>query len=78
MTQEGSSSSVLRPASSVHDGGLWGVYRFKQGFGGRTVRYAGAFDYVYNPPFYWAGTSLLPRLRTLARRGRREAMAQGA
>jgi lipid II:glycine glycyltransferase (peptidoglycan interpeptide bridge formation enzyme) len=24
--------------------GLWGVYRFKQGFGGRVVRYAGAWD----------------------------------
>ncbi|MGQ9489215.1 MAG: lipid II:glycine glycyltransferase FemX [Anaerolineae bacterium] len=26
------------------EGGLWGVYRFKQGFGGRVVRYAGAWD----------------------------------
>lgn len=25
-------------------GGLWGVYRFKQGFGGRVVRYIGAWD----------------------------------
>ncbi len=25
-------------------GGLWGVYRFKQGFGGRVVRYTGAWD----------------------------------
>jgi lipid II:glycine glycyltransferase (peptidoglycan interpeptide bridge formation enzyme) len=24
--------------------GLWGVYRFKQGFGGRIVRYTGAWD----------------------------------
>jgi lipid II:glycine glycyltransferase (peptidoglycan interpeptide bridge formation enzyme) len=23
---------------------LWGVYRFKQGFGGRVVRYIGAWD----------------------------------
>jgi peptidoglycan pentaglycine glycine transferase (the first glycine) len=34
-----------------HDG-LWGVYRFKRGFGGRLVRYGGAFDYVYNRPLY--------------------------
>ena len=27
--------------------GLWGVYRFKQGFGGEVVRYAGAYDCVY-------------------------------
>jgi lipid II:glycine glycyltransferase (peptidoglycan interpeptide bridge formation enzyme) len=30
-------------------GGLWGVYRFKQGFGGQVVRYVGAYDYVYRP-----------------------------
>ncbi|MGQ9500997.1 MAG: lipid II:glycine glycyltransferase FemX [Anaerolineae bacterium] len=33
-------------------GGLWGVYRFKRGFGGRIVRSAGAFDYVYSPMLY--------------------------
>ncbi len=27
---------------------LRGVYRFKDGFGGRTVRYVGAYDYVYS------------------------------
>jgi lipid II:glycine glycyltransferase (peptidoglycan interpeptide bridge formation enzyme) len=32
--------------------GLWGVYRFKQGFGGRVVRYIGAFDRVYAPALY--------------------------
>lgn len=26
---------------------LWGVYRFKQGFGGRVTRYVGAYDDVY-------------------------------
>jgi lipid II:glycine glycyltransferase (peptidoglycan interpeptide bridge formation enzyme) len=26
------------------EGGLWGVYRFKQGFGGRVVRFTGAWD----------------------------------
>jgi lipid II:glycine glycyltransferase (peptidoglycan interpeptide bridge formation enzyme) len=32
--------------------GLWGVYRFKRGFGGRYVQNIGAFDYVYNPLLY--------------------------
>lgn len=32
--------------------GLWGVYRFKRGFGGKNVRYVGAFDRVYNPLLY--------------------------
>ncbi len=33
--------------------GLWGVYRFKRGFGGCLVRSAGAFDRVFNRPLYW-------------------------
>lgn len=32
--------------------GLWGVYRFKRGYGGRIVRNVSAFDYVYNPILY--------------------------
>ena len=33
---------------------LWGVYRFKRGFGGRVVRFAGAYDRVYDPILYQA------------------------
>jgi lipid II:glycine glycyltransferase (peptidoglycan interpeptide bridge formation enzyme) len=32
--------------------GLWGVYRFKRGFGGKVVRSAGAWDRVYFPALY--------------------------
>ena len=32
--------------------GLWGVYRFKRGFGGELRRAAGALDRVYNLPLY--------------------------
>lgn len=32
--------------------GLWGVYRFKRGFGGRLVRTVGAWDLVYAPLRY--------------------------
>jgi lipid II:glycine glycyltransferase (peptidoglycan interpeptide bridge formation enzyme) len=35
-----------------HDG-LWGVYRFKRGFGGELKRAAQAIDQVYNPLLYW-------------------------
>ncbi|MCA1899989.1 MAG: peptidoglycan bridge formation glycyltransferase FemA/FemB family protein [Chloroflexi bacterium] len=35
-----------------HDG-LWGVYRFKRGFGGEVKRAAQALDRVYNPLLYW-------------------------
>ena len=34
-----------------HDG-LWGVYRFKRGFGGNIARTAGAWDRVYFPTLY--------------------------
>ncbi|MGF1503835.1 MAG: lipid II:glycine glycyltransferase FemX [Anaerolineae bacterium] len=34
--------------------GLWGVYGFKRGFGGRVVRSVGAWDKVYNPAVYAA------------------------
>jgi lipid II:glycine glycyltransferase (peptidoglycan interpeptide bridge formation enzyme) len=32
--------------------GLWGVYRFKRGFGGQWLQSVGAYDYVYNPLLY--------------------------
>lgn len=33
--------------------GLWGVYRFKRGFGGVVRRSVGAWDRVYNYPLYY-------------------------
>jgi len=33
--------------------GLWGVYRFKRGFGGELKRATQAMDRVYNPLLYW-------------------------
>lgn len=36
-----------------HDG-LWGVYRFKRGFGGELKRAMQAMDRVYNSLLYWA------------------------
>lgn len=44
---------------------LWGVYRFKSGFGARYVRRLGAYDRVLNGPGYYAFTRLVPRLRQL-------------
>ena len=38
-------------AKNSHDG-LWGVYRFKRGFGGDVLRSAGAWDKVYFPSLY--------------------------
>ena len=33
--------------------GLWGVYRFKRGFGGELFRTVGTADRVYNQRLYW-------------------------
>ena len=44
--------AVLEADFLERGGGLWGVYRFKRGFGGRLVRYMGAYDYVYRPLLY--------------------------
>ncbi|MCC6260383.1 MAG: peptidoglycan bridge formation glycyltransferase FemA/FemB family protein [Anaerolineales bacterium] len=43
-----------------HDG-LWGVYRFKRGFGGEVKRAAQAVDRVYNPLLYWFYTTYILR-----------------
>jgi lipid II:glycine glycyltransferase (peptidoglycan interpeptide bridge formation enzyme) len=42
------------------DDPMWGVYRFKDGFGGEVLRYIGAWDYVPYPPLYWAYERALP------------------
>jgi lipid II:glycine glycyltransferase (peptidoglycan interpeptide bridge formation enzyme) len=41
--------------------GLWGVYRFKRGFGGQLKRAAQALDRVYNPLLYWLYTKYIMR-----------------
>ncbi|MFZ5908751.1 MAG: lipid II:glycine glycyltransferase FemX [Chloroflexota bacterium] len=41
--------------------GLWGVYRFKRGFGGEVRRAAQALDRVYNPMLYWLYTQYVKR-----------------
>ncbi len=39
--------------------GLWGVYRFKSGFGKNVIYYIGAYDYVFSRPLYWLATNRL-------------------
>lgn len=47
---------------------LWGVYRFKEGLGGRVVRHLGAWDLPVQPLFYRLYTQTLPRLLDFMRR----------
>jgi len=46
---------------------LAGVGRFKAGFGGRVVRYVGAYDYAYRPGLLRAARAVLALRRTLSR-----------
>jgi lipid II:glycine glycyltransferase (peptidoglycan interpeptide bridge formation enzyme) len=50
---------------------MWGVYRFKTGLGGETVRGIGAYDYPTHPWRYRAYTTLMPRVLSLMRRRHR-------
>jgi lipid II:glycine glycyltransferase (peptidoglycan interpeptide bridge formation enzyme) len=45
---------VLEKDFTSRNDGLWGVYRFKRGYGGEIKRTAGAWDKVYNTPLYLA------------------------
>jgi peptidoglycan pentaglycine glycine transferase (the first glycine) len=59
-----SDEETLEKHFSTRQDGLWGVYRFKRGFGGQIWRSVGAWDRVYNPPLY-----LLYRLLIAGRTG---------
>jgi len=50
---------------------LWGVYRFKEGLGGKVVRTLGAWDFAPSPLWYKMYSEIIPRLLDVMRaRGR--------
>ncbi len=46
---------------------MWGVYRFKEGLGGKVVRTLGAWDYAPNPLWYKMYSEIIPRLLDILR-----------
>ena len=55
---------------------MWGVFRFKEGLGGRVVRHIGAWDLPTQPLLYRLYTQILPRLLNLMRqRGKQRTAA---
>jgi lipid II:glycine glycyltransferase (peptidoglycan interpeptide bridge formation enzyme) len=60
------------------DDPMWGVYRFKEGFGGQFVRHIGAYDYPVSRPLYWVYTVLMPRYLDLLRARHRRRRAEAA
>jgi peptidoglycan pentaglycine glycine transferase (the first glycine) len=50
---------------------MWGVYRFKEGLGGKVVRTLGAWDFAPNPFWYKLYSEIIPRvLNVLRSRGK--------
>lgn len=63
------------PANPKEEHPLWGVYRFKKGFGGKTVKYIGAYDFPHSPLFYNLfehGVLLFQNIRSLLTKGKIE------
>lgn len=55
---------------------MWGVYRFKEGFGGQFVRHIGAYDYAVSRLLYQFYTIAVPRyLEMLRKRNRNKKKA---
>ena len=47
---------------------MWGVYRFKQGFGGEFTPWIGAWDFPASRAGYWAYTVAMPKVLDVMRR----------
>ena len=46
---------------------LWGVYRFKRGFGGELVQHIGAWDFPASRLGYWLYTVVMPQVLVMMR-----------
>ena len=46
---------------------MWGVYRFKEGLGGKVVRTLGAWDFAPSPLWYKMYSQIIPRLLDVMR-----------
>lgn len=54
---------------------MWGVYRFKAGFGGKLASHMGAYDFPRARVLYWLYTVVMPRYLNLLRSRHRRSMA---
>jgi peptidoglycan pentaglycine glycine transferase (the first glycine) len=63
------------PANPQPGHPLYGVYRFKKGFNGKSVKYVGAYDFPYSPLFFHLfehGLTWWQNLRSLITKGKIE------
>ncbi len=56
---------------------MWGVFRFKEGLGGKVVRTLGAWDYPASRIWYRTYTQLIPRVLDVMRARGRARTQQG-
>ena len=56
---------------------MWGVYRFKMGFGGEFATWLGAYDWPVSRPVYWLYTVAMPRILDLLRWRHRRSEKRG-
>ena len=56
------------PTTFDESDSMWGVFRFKEGLGGRVIRTIGAWDYTPRPLIYYLYNNLAPRLLEIMRR----------
>jgi lipid II:glycine glycyltransferase (peptidoglycan interpeptide bridge formation enzyme) len=57
---------------------LWGLYRFKEGFGAHHVRLIGSWDHSRRPGLHWVYTFALPRILSWTRRRQEDRTRQAA
>ena len=55
------------PNDFVESDPMWGVWRFKAGFGGQVVRHVGAWDMIISRPWHWLYTFAISRYLAAAR-----------
>ena len=55
---------------------LWGVYRFKKGFGGEFVRHIGAWDFPVSQFGYWLYSVAMPRALAVMQRRHWQAVSR--
>lgn len=56
------------PDEFVESDSMWGVWRFKSGFGADVVRHIGAWDYAPRRFWYWVYRAVVPRYVAVLRR----------
>jgi peptidoglycan pentaglycine glycine transferase (the first glycine) len=56
------------PDTFTEDDPMWGVYRFKAGFGADIIRTSGAWDFISRPVFYLIYNVILPKVLSIMRR----------